>query len=391
MLQKLTHQIVLLACLFALPSWAENEQTEEDLKQPEPITEAEYYLPNIPQKRAISLLEYMRLFGREDEIVELNTSEDSFYGLFLAEASGEPQGGILILHDNQQHGHWPDVIAPIREYLPLYGWTTLSIELPDLPAEKLPVRTEIQLSATEVSPEAEPIAVSESGEALAENENKVSENDNANDEEDNSGPAVTGDEVLEIEQESSKEENEPALPRLQSLPKQTNTKAVTTDEQQVPEIDVKLRYLQSNRDRILAAIEYLKSRGQFNLVILGYGVGASWAIDYAQSQTIDDPEQKGLTLVTVDAIPSRHTPQKMYQQINNLKIPFLDLIHPNQSSSLKSGVKRKRIMKRAKNSDYQQIITPNMASYEEDESPTSRRIRGWLKSNAGGTLVKMRQ
>ena len=57
--------------------------------------------------------------------------------MFLAEATGNPQGGVLILHDNQQHGHWPDIVAPLREYLPQHGWSTLSIELPDTPAEQL--------------------------------------------------------------------------------------------------------------------------------------------------------------------------------------------------------------------------------------------------------------
>ena len=58
--------------------------------------------------------------------------------------------------------------------------------------------------------------------------------------------------------------------------------------------------------------------------------------------------------------------------------------------SLKMAKKRLSIMKRAKNSRYQQIITANMANYNETESPTSRRIRGWLMKNAGGTLVKVK-
>ncbi|OUS41230.1 hypothetical protein A9R00_01980, partial [Oleispira antarctica] len=118
-----------------------SEQTEstelaegaELIEEPE-LTEQpipQYHLPNIPNKRARLLLEHMTLMGREDEVVSLNNAEEEFYGLYLPQANGQPQGGILILHDEQQHGHWPDIIGPLREYLPQFGWSTLTIELPD--------------------------------------------------------------------------------------------------------------------------------------------------------------------------------------------------------------------------------------------------------------------
>jgi hypothetical protein len=79
----------------------------------------------------------------------------------------------------------------------------------------------------------------------------------------------------------------------------------------------------------------------------------------------------------------------MNQQLEKIKLHFLDLIKPNKAYALKQGKARRAIMNRNKNEKYQQIITSNMPSYNEDENPTNRRIRGWLKTNAGGTLVKM--
>lgn len=387
MLQKLFSQLLLLACLLPLTAESENEQADPDNQAAKADGKAEYYLPNLAQKRTSSLLEHMRLFKREDEIVTLTSNEQAFYGLFLQEASGEPQGGILILHDDQQHGHWPAVIAPIREYLPLYGWATLSIELPDLPAIKQASRSEI--SSQQATTEEVASTEGKDEQAITQTSDPVSIEPSKQEEKDNQGPALSTDEV--IEPEASDQDNEPALPRLQALPEPAEDIQPATTQIESPEIDETLRYQQDNKDRILAAIDYLKARGQFNLVILGYGVGAAWAIDYVNSQSKDDPEQKGLTLVTIDALPSRFTPNEMYQQIKKLKVPFLDLIHPDQKTSLVSGKKRQRIMRRAKNTAYQQIITASVASYEEGESPTSRRIRGWLKTNAGGTLVKMNQ
>jgi hypothetical protein len=47
-------------------------------------------------------------------------------------------------------------------------------------------------------------------------------------------------------------------------------------------------------------------------------------------------------------------------------------------------------MQRNKNERYQQVITSNVTGYRSNENPTTRRIRGWLKTNAGGRLVKTR-
>ncbi len=38
----------------------------------------------------------------------------------------------MILHDANGHPDWPNVIKPLRKSLPLYGWATLSVQLPQL-------------------------------------------------------------------------------------------------------------------------------------------------------------------------------------------------------------------------------------------------------------------
>ena len=383
-------KVLFLLCLFSLFTRAEEDSVEkgsaEGSSAEEVIDNPEHYLPNIPIKRAKSLLEHMRLFNREDEVVRLKTPTESFYGLFLAEASGQPQGGVLLLHDNQQHGHWPDVVAPIREYLPQFGWATLSIELPDAPAKKR-IKREVIDAATDSDSgqEREPQEIEPSETLASDTEKSASEQ--TDDPADNSGLAGDADPIIEPDNNA---DAEPALPRLQSLPAISEAETTVSKPETAAEPNIEMMYLKQNRSRILSAIEYLKSRGQFNIVIIGYGIGAAWAIDYVQQEDTGEQDQKGLTLITIDALASRFEPNKMQQQMKNLQVPYLDLIHPQPGESLKMAKKRLSIMKRAKNSRYQQIITANMANYSESESPTSRRIRGWLMKNAGGTLVKVK-
>jgi hypothetical protein len=387
-------KMLFLLCLISSFTRAEEEALkknapEESSADKEVIDNPEYYLPNIPLKRAKSILKHMSLFNREDEVVTLKTPNESFYGLFLAESSDQPQGGVLLLHDNQQHGHWPDVVAPIREYLPQFGWSTLSIELPDAPAKKRIKREELAASNTDTVNNNENTAQEPEGKQPPKDDLEKPESEKMAQEgvADNSGIAGSTKTVIEAD---NIEDAEPGLPRLQSLPAITENKTTAEQPKSAPEPNKEMMYLKQNRNRILTAIEYLKSRGQFNIVIIGYGIGAAWAIDYAQQVDTGEKAQKGLTLITIDALASRLAPGKMQQQLKNLQIPYLDLIHPKPGDSLTMARKRLSIMKRAKNNRYQQIITANMASYHDSESPTSRRIRGWLMKNAGGTLVKVK-
>lgn len=79
-----------------------------------------------------------------DQIVEtllvgnaewLEAGGQKFLGIYTEDQSGEPKGGLIILHGIGVHPDWPDVISPLRSELPNYGWATLSIQMPILPNE----------------------------------------------------------------------------------------------------------------------------------------------------------------------------------------------------------------------------------------------------------------
>jgi hypothetical protein len=422
-LVRLTACLTFLYCLPSL-SWAVEDDSDLEAPSSEALaaeySEAEvsdsqaagsektkalfHYTPDIPKKRAQSLIQYMTLMQRQDEVVQLSSLSNSndnesdidlaedYYGLFLADATGSPQGGVLILHDSQQHGHWPDIVAPLREYLPEHGWTTLTIELPDTPARLRIAREDIIVqprsanSSTDTNEDhsaagLEPITTGQDGEPLL-TEDAI----------DNAGPDLQGQPVElkeDIADTPTDESLEPALPKLAKLPDLADEALAETAVPKETAVDPIEHYRKQNQQRIFAAMEYLRSKGQLNLVIIGYGIGAAWAIDYLAQQEDANEDKKGLTLVTIDALPSSYSTMVMNQQLEKIKLPFLDLIQPNKAYALKQGKARRAIMNRNKNEKYQQIITSNMPSYNEDENPTNRRIRGWLKTNASGTLVKM--
>lgn len=414
--------LICLSSLCTLPSllWAEDsadasEQTETEATSENGSEEgsdsdsnsddekiaatrnSQRHLPNVPQKRTQSLIDHLELMERQDEIVQLNTNEEDFYGFYLPEATGSPQGAVLILHDNQQHGHWPELIAPLRESLPQNGWTTFSIELPELPASQRIMRAPTPKALTE---EGE----GESGGEDREENNSASLDPITTDQE---GDALLTEEAADSDtpdfskqpkvQENDDNSLEPSLPRLAKLPDLPTDAPFAAIAPEVSAVDPLEQYQTRNRQRIIAAIDYLKSKGQLNLVILGYGTGAAWAIDYvAQINQADAAkgkrrkgDNKGLTLVTIDARPSINRFTDMNQQLIKMSIPYLDIIQPSKALEMKYGKAREAIMKRNQNPNYQQIISADISYNQDPNSPIIRRIRGWIKAKAGGTLVKM--
>jgi len=65
-----------------------------------------------------------------EQTIELINAQERFYALFIEQRTATPQGGILILHDVGQTPDWPFLLQQTRQYLPVVGWNSLSIDLP---------------------------------------------------------------------------------------------------------------------------------------------------------------------------------------------------------------------------------------------------------------------
>ena len=102
-------------------------------------------------------------------------------------------------------------------------------------------------------------------------------------------------------------------------------------------------------------------------------------------------EIKGLTLITIDALPNPYDEGLINQQLAEIPLPFLDLLQNKKRIFDRSAKKRLAIMRRNNNAKYQQIVTQEINGYDELENPTNRRIRGWIKKNAGGTQIPVKE
>jgi len=69
------------------------------------------------------------------ELFWLETMDNSFVALFNRHKIGEVKGAAIILHSIGGHADWPEVISPLRNMLPKFGWSTLSIQLPIISPE----------------------------------------------------------------------------------------------------------------------------------------------------------------------------------------------------------------------------------------------------------------
>ncbi len=64
------------------------------------------------------------------EIVWLNAGQQRFLGLFDEAKTKTVQGAVLILPGVGEHPQSEQLIAPLREQLQAFGWSTLAIQLP---------------------------------------------------------------------------------------------------------------------------------------------------------------------------------------------------------------------------------------------------------------------
>lgn len=66
----------------------------------------------------------------KQQIINLKTRQGTATALYLPQSSGQPQGGLIILHGRAQHPDWHVLIKPLRTRFPKFGWATLSLQLP---------------------------------------------------------------------------------------------------------------------------------------------------------------------------------------------------------------------------------------------------------------------
>lgn len=67
--------------------------------------------------------------------VTLKADGSPFLALYAPNTYKQTYGGVILIHGMGANPAWPQVIEPLRTYLPEHGWTTLSLQMPILPNE----------------------------------------------------------------------------------------------------------------------------------------------------------------------------------------------------------------------------------------------------------------
>ena len=375
----------------------EMEKTDEEQSEAAGVeSEApERVSPQTDHQRHQSIIDHLSLYQRQREVVELVNDDESFHGLFLQENMGQPQGGILLLHDNQQHAHWPTIVGPLRQYLPDYGWATLAIELPSQPIAQLPQRPSYGMPGSPDS--GETVDEASENEAASSDETDSSPAEQSRNEADTNddpnsigGNASGQPEPPEADNTLSDENNEPALPRLNRLPEAAESTETDNDTQALTETSASMRYQQQMRNRVNTAMDYLKSRGQLNLVIIANGNSASWAVNYLlnQQQQREGEDEKSIeafSLILIDAQQNTHDQLYLEEQLTQLEIPILDLVINYNRASSDNSQRRAGMMRHQQRQDYRQLTLSAADLMNEQHQQVKRRVRGWLRSNAAGS------
>ncbi len=241
---------------------------------------------------------------------------------FLEETLGEPHGAIVLFHDQGEDLESRGIVTPLRHEMLQYGWSTLSVTL------DYPFTPNILLA---IEPEAD------ASSAIA--------------------PAANKDEATSTETASS-----------------ANTDLAKTDEVKKDEPPVLPPI--ANKQRIEAAIEFLKAKDIKRIIFLGHGTGGNVAID--SLATITTPIS-ALILVGTPRLANN-------DEFKTFNQPILDIYGDQDLEGVVAAVMdRKVVMKRSDNIRYtsREIIGANHVFYGLEPMLIST-VRGWLHA----TFVK---
>ncbi len=395
---------ILLCALVSLPSWAADEPVAEDAA-PVPMQEpaesedqapidasADDDAPNTPATastpsviiprvtpnlgtlRVTEVLKHLDLFQNDQQVIKFGDDDSTLSGLYLPENTGTPQGGILILHDIEQNALWSQTVGALREYLPDYGWNTLSLFFGNYLQQPLPA-PEPEISADELPP------IEIAGDAI-EPITAIDENALASE-----GAADESEE--EIDQNFVDEPSDSLgelADELGELPTLVN-EAGDEQSDEAP-LSVEDEFLENMQQRVEDGLRQLNTLGQFNLVIVAYGLSANWAAASLNKRFEGREGVLGYSLVLINARANQYPAVDLNDSLAQLKIPMLDIVTGQSKIDQRRATQRRNAITRKQNTRYIQIQLPAVkSSLTGKKNLITRRVRGWLKSNAAGEEV----
>lgn len=395
---------ICCATLLSLPLLAADPQPAPAEAQPQPAQAAEpgtadkpatpaappvaRVLPDQQQLQVAGIVRYLQQHGRTGEIIAPSAENKFLSGFYLKENTGSPQGGILLLHDNTQHAHWPRSLAALREYLPDYGWNTLAINLAIKPERPLPQNPPPKTPPTPAAPASPDAPATPSAAASADTPDASNTTAQAQTAAENADTSSNGD---------------------LNFPAQNNDVAagIAAGLDKVPDISQfqpaagelaqnnpanSPNYQENITANIEAGLAYLNNSGQFNLVIIAVGDSANWAVEALNRRIAQNGSALGYALILINADGSDFPRYDLNERLSKLDIPTLDLVSDHEADTSWQDKQRRFAMQRNQRDKYSQIKIPDVSSDNEGNvTIVTRRIRGWLKTHAAGEEVAVKE
>jgi hypothetical protein len=326
------------------------------------------------------------------QIQWLETDTGRFLALYNPDRSGKTKGAAILLHNQGQRAGWPDTLMALHEQLAESGWHSLFITLPDPKSTPIPKRSDphplfAKAKATDRENPQDGSSNEETGEGAAGDSQGGETSDNT------TKPSAADQPFSNIEQDEDGESPPPeagagaAGSDTGATDDTDDTKAEDTGKQN-------LSTAEQVDQRIRAAIAFLNQKGQYNIVLIGSGIGATRAANYLQQNDLmaANPSAAVQALVMIDAQNTeagRDTEAEQNKALEEfiveLKLPVLDVLKSENEAVLQQGATRLRLIPRSQRRQYQQIrLLPSVAYDLQRQSigvvanRGARRIRGWL-------------
>lgn len=310
-----------LSLLLAALAWAE-EPTGTAAPASEKEAPASDERPPLPE-RSVSEAQTLeqRLDKREQQM--LQAQDESFLALWLPANVGDPSGAVILLPGDVENADGAAAIGPLRRKLPDAGWHSLSLTLPDPDGDPLPLRS--------AAPADTPAAATEPASATTEAPDKP--------------------------------QDAPATPS-------THTTAAPNPEQR------RETHAQRVMARIEAAIAFATEQQAKEIVLLGHGSGAYWAMRYLNEHKPD--KVHNLLLVSAE-VPAGFTPP-LDELVAKLPVATGDFYYKDLADDRQAALRRLNASKRAKLPVYIQVAMKALpGNLPVQEEQLYRRLRGWLK------------
>jgi len=303
----------------------------------------------------------------DDQVVWLKSTDEEFLALYHPENTGAPEGALLLLHAEGQSANWPMTIQNLRTLLPDYGWSTLSLSLPLTDPSPVPPRTMMQTEKPSAPAEtpADGAAATETAQEAPANQDQAQETPAPQEEQ----PAEASDTPP-----GDGKAGAPMKPMRPSEPRMRKA-----------ELRVK--------DRLTAAINYLHQQGQFNIIVIGDGIGAVRSLVYLSELPPANREKRELdTVQGAILVNSRNqmtsSEADLPKLLMNPRMKILDIFYIQTPEMEQDARRRKIAAQRMRFRQYEQLKIAPMTNRHQEENRLTKRVRGWLNRNARGTQKK---